>query len=166
MCCVTACKDKNALSVGYNFRHVDDFNSGTYPAVRAAGLSLACNHCAVPACQAVCPVEAIVKSDETGLVAINEDLCIGCGSCVTACPYKAPILLEAGDKAGKCDGCRSFLEQGWKVACVGACSTRCLDFGDLEELKARYGSDLVLQTADMPDPSMTDPSILIKAKPM
>jgi anaerobic dimethyl sulfoxide reductase subunit B (iron-sulfur subunit) len=163
--CVIACKDVNDLTVGYNYRHVDELEGGTFPAMWASSISLACNHCATPACMAVCPVGAIVKEADTGLVVIDTETCTGCQSCVTACPYQVPVYFPDKNKADKCHGCRGLLAEGEKPACVAACSTRCLDFGDLDELRAKYsGQDLTNALTVLPDPSMTMPSLLVNPK--
>ncbi len=67
-------------------------------------------------CIEACPVSAIHESD--GAVLIDGDACIGCGSCVGACPYNA-IRLE-GNVAYKCDFC------GGDPACVKECVTGAL----------------------------------------
>jgi anaerobic dimethyl sulfoxide reductase subunit B (iron-sulfur subunit) len=163
--CVIACKDVNDLKVGFNYRHVDEHEGGTYLNIWAASISLACNHCAAPACMAVCPVEAISKDPDTGLVAIDQELCIVCQECIAACPYEAPVYFSDTNTVNKCDGCRGLLAVGEKPACVASCYTRCLDFGDLEELKTKYGSDLTSALPVLPDPSVTTPSLLINPKP-
>jgi anaerobic dimethyl sulfoxide reductase subunit B (iron-sulfur subunit) len=164
-CCVLSCKEKQDLEVGYNYRKVSYYEGGTFPQVWAATLSMGCNHCAMPACFAACSVEAISKDGETGLVEIDKELCIGCEACVTACPYGVPVFFPDELIAGKCDGCRDLLDQGEKPACVAGCSTRCLDFGELEDLEQQYGSvNLVKDVSGLPDSSMTDPSLLIAPK--
>ncbi len=164
-CCQIACKDKNDLEVGFNFRTVTEYEGGTFPTMWAASLSLACNHCAVPACMGVCPVDAIVKSSENGLVVIDKEVCIGCQSCVGACPYHAPVFFPDDNVASKCDGCRSLLAEGGQPACVAACATRCLDFGNLDELKKKYADrELVSDLSVLVSSSMTGPSLLITPK--
>jgi anaerobic dimethyl sulfoxide reductase subunit B (iron-sulfur subunit) len=162
--CVIACKDINDLEVGFNFRHVDEYEGGTYLNIWAGSLSLACNHCAMPACFAVCPVSAITKDGETGIVAIDKELCIGCQECVTACPYGVPVFFPNQNIVDKCDACAAQVATGEMPACVSACNTRCLDFGELDTLKAKYGSDLVNTIKGLPAPSETEPSLLIKPK--
>jgi anaerobic dimethyl sulfoxide reductase subunit B (iron-sulfur subunit) len=161
--CVIACKDVNDLKVGYNFRHVDEYEGGINPSMWAASISLACNHCEEPACMAICPASAIHKEADTGLVVIDQNVCTGCQSCVTACPYGAPVYFPDKNKVNKCHGCRGMIALGEKPACVAACSTRCLDFGDLGNLKAKYGYDLVDTISVLPEPE-TGPSLLIDPK--
>lgn len=165
-CCYIACKDCNDLPVEVEFRHVTHYEGGSHPEVWTASLSLACNHCANPACVANCPSGAMTKDEETGLVAPDPEVCIGCGTCVNSCPYGAPVLREGETKvSAKCDGCQSgYLPMKGKPACVLACSTRALQFGDLEELKSQFGEGAVSDLSVLPDSSQTSPSLFIRPK--
>ncbi len=88
--CVVACKDKNDLPLGEKFRRVYDYGGGTWDVTSdnvctpkdwfTYSVSVACMHCASPACKAVCPVGAIRKRSD-GVVWIDADVCIGCGAC-------------------------------------------------------------------------------------
>ena len=162
--CVIACKDVNNLKVGYNFRHVEEYESGVNPRIWAASISLTCNHCEEPICLGICPVGAITKDPNTGMVVINTEVCNGCGDCADACPYKAPVYFPEKKIVDKCHGCHHMVAAGDKPACVAACSTRCLDFGDLSYLKVKYGANLVNSIPEIEDP-ITGPSLLIKVKP-
>jgi anaerobic dimethyl sulfoxide reductase subunit B (iron-sulfur subunit) len=114
---------------------------------------------------AVCPVEAITKSSDTGLVSIDQELCIGCQSCVSGCPYGVPVFFSDVAKANKCDGCPNFLALDEQPACVAACSTRCLRFGDVTELEREYGgTNPVKDLSVLPDSAQTLPSLLITPK--
>lgn len=163
--CQIACRDKNALyKTGEIFRNVDTTEAGEFPSVRYYSTSISCNHCASPACVANCPSGAMYKDEETGVVLHDDDMCIGCETCVSACPYSEPVYMEDEGIVRKCDSCYLLREKGESPACVAACPMRALDFGDLEELKAKYGSDLVSDINGLPDSSQTTPSLLIKAR--
>jgi anaerobic dimethyl sulfoxide reductase subunit B (iron-sulfur subunit) len=163
-----ACKDKNDTLVGLKYRSVVDYNGGSWAEqdgiavpqdVYVFGVSYSCNHCAAPACIAVCPTGSIIKREEDGVVWIDQSTCIGCGSCVTACPYSAPRLdLERG-VAGKCDFCKDYLDSGDSPACVDSCIMRCLEYGDIEELRGKYGD--IAQVGHLPSPDMTGPSYVV-----
>jgi anaerobic dimethyl sulfoxide reductase subunit B (iron-sulfur subunit) len=158
--CQIACKDKNNLEVGVNFRKVHYFEGGKYPAPWSYPLSMSCNHCAQPKCVANCPTGALVKRPEDGIVIHHKEKCIGCRLCTWSCPYNAPQYRKQAGKVGKCDFCVDLLDKGEEPACVSACLMRALQFGDIEELKKKYGG-----TADvrgLPNSTTTSPSISIK----
>jgi Fe-S-cluster-containing dehydrogenase component len=111
----------------------------------------ACMHCADPVCMIGCPTGAIHRSEREGIVVINDDTCVGCGTCAHSCPYEnivmvavrdrhGKILRDPGDqepilKATKCDLCAGQLGG---PACVRACPHDALervDFRDLNALK-------------------------------
>jgi anaerobic dimethyl sulfoxide reductase subunit B (iron-sulfur subunit) len=161
--CQVACKDKNRLEVGTIFRQVHSYESGTYPNAKIYHYSASCNHCETPACVTVCPTGAMYKAED-GTVICDQEVCDGCMACVEICPYQVPQFVEATGKVNKCDACASLRAKGENPACVDACLMRCLDFGDLDELKAKYGADLVDALPFLPDPEMTHPSVLIHPK--
>ena len=102
-------------------------------------VSLACNHCSSPACVANCPTGAMQKDEETGIVWTDHDVCIGCKTCETACPYGAPTYGEEEGYMLKCDMCRGEVAAGGKPICVTGCPMRALDFGTREEMIEKYG---------------------------
>ena len=90
--CTIACKMENGLPPGTLWRTVLDLESGEFPDVHRQFFPLTCMHCADPPCRDACPTTATkVRSD--GIVWIDDDICIGCGSCVVACPYRARHLV-------------------------------------------------------------------------
>lgn len=161
--CQVACKDKNSLEPGTMFRHVTSYETGSYPDAALYHLSMSCNHCENPACTAACPTGAMYKAED-GTVICDTELCDGCGNCALACPYGAPHIIEETGKAGKCDACAYLRAKGRNPTCVDACLMRCLDFGDLDELRKKYGGELVNALPPLADPSLTKPSLLIHAK--
>lgn len=65
---------------------------------------LVCTQCENPFCLLTCPVGAISRSGETGVVLVDKETCTGCGNCVAACP-DGMIRLDGNKKADKCDLC-------------------------------------------------------------
>lgn len=164
-CCQVACKDKNDLPVGVFFRRVVDFEGGEFPDVWAASLSMSCNHCADPQCAKNCPVAAYSKDPQTGLVLQDTEMCIGCKKCTMSCPYEAPAYNPVDDTVRKCNGCIDWLAHGMQPACVAACSTRALQFGDIDELRERHGArGLTCVTRGLADPELTGPNLLVAPK--
>lgn len=167
--CMVACKDKNNLPVGMNFRRVTEFSGGNWRQDHATGawhqdafayyLSISCNECSDPACVKVCPTKAHFKRSEDGLVLIDPKKCIGCGACLAACPYGAPQLDREARKMRKCDTCLDRREKGLNPACVDACPQRALDFGPIDELRKKYGDCAAI--APLPDASVTKPNLVI-----
>jgi anaerobic dimethyl sulfoxide reductase subunit B (iron-sulfur subunit) len=164
--CQIACKDIKNLPTDINYRKVTSYEGGTYPTPWVYFISMACNHCDLPACLAVCPVNAIIKEDD-GTVVIDTSACIGCKSCITACPYGAPKFREELGIVDKCDACKEYRDKGENPACVDACPLRALYFGEVEELSAKYGAGATLTSdaAPLPSSDQTSPNLLIKPAP-
>jgi formate dehydrogenase iron-sulfur subunit len=97
-----------------------------------------CKHCTHAGCLDVCPTGAIVRT-EYGTVVIQDDVCNGCGYCVTACPFGVIDKRELGGDGGmhKCTLCYDRLEDGLEPACAKACPTDSIQFGELDELRER-----------------------------
>ena len=145
--CELACKDYKDLGTDVNFRRIYEYTGGNWSQladgcwhqdVFAYYMSISCNHCANPACTAVCPTGAMHKNED-GFVIVNEETCIGCRYCHMACPYDAPQYDAQKGHMTKCDGCYSRVKAGQKPICVDACPLRALDFAPIDELRAKYG---------------------------
>ena len=74
-----------------------------------------------------------VGGPENGTVQIDKELCIGCGACLSACPYGVRYINEDSNVAEKCTLCSQLVEQGELPACVAQCGARARFFGDLDE---------------------------------
>lgn len=161
--CQIACKDKNNLSVGILFRHVRDFEVGTYPTARFYHHSSTCNHCENPACVAACPSGSMHVDSDDGTVQHDSSKCIGCQYCVNACPYSVPVYDEEISQAVKCDACIELRNNGEQPACVAACPMRALEFGSIDDLEKSH-PDAVRTIAILPESSATSPCTIIDAK--
>jgi formate dehydrogenase iron-sulfur subunit len=97
-----------------------------------------CKHCTHAGCLDVCPTGAITRT-EFGTVVIQDDVCNGCGYCVTACPFGVISKREIGGDGGmhKCTLCYDRLRDGVEPACAKACPTDSIQFGPLDELLER-----------------------------
>ncbi|RSK27560.1 dimethylsulfoxide reductase subunit B [Bacillus sp. HMF5848] len=160
--CQIACKDKNDVNVGVLFRKIFDFEKGKYPNPTVEHLSLACCHCERPKCVENCPTGAMYKRAKDGLVLHDENKCIGCKMCLWSCPYMGPQYIPETRKVGKCDGCADLVDNGENPACVDSCIMRAIEFGDIAELRKKYGS--VNYIEELPSPALTNPSIVIGLK--
>ncbi len=162
--CQIACKDKNRLEVGVILRNAKTYQTGKFPDVGLFNYSASCNHCENPACVANCATGALYKAED-GTVILDEALCDGCQLCAQACPYHVPQYDEVAMVMKKCDACAYLRAKGENPACVDACPMRALDFGEKEELIAKYGEGLVSDISILPDSDITGSNTLIKAKP-
>ena len=126
--CLIACQDRAGLGDESVWLRVRTCEEGRYPQVRVSFDIVHCWHCERPACAEVCPVEALTR-DADGWVHLASDICIGCGACLTACPYDCLQLLPEG-VASKCDGCADWVAAGHQPVCVNACPMRALGFGE------------------------------------
>jgi phenylacetyl-CoA:acceptor oxidoreductase subunit 1 len=91
--CTISCKHANDTMPGVQWRSVLDVEKGEFPDVERFFLVVGCQHCAEPPCVPVCPSGATYQRDD-GLIAMDYDLCIGCGYCAVACPYQARTLAH------------------------------------------------------------------------
>jgi len=95
-----------------------------------------CKHCTHAGCLDVCPTGALFRT-EFGTVVVQQDICNGCGYCVSACPYGVIERREDDGRAWKCTLCYDRLKDGQEPACAKACPTDSIQFGDLDELRER-----------------------------
>ncbi len=95
-----------------------------------------CKHCTSAACMQVCPTGAIFRT-EFGTVVVQADVCNGCGYCVPACPFGVIDRREEDGRAFKCTLCYDRLKDGMEPACAHACPTQSIQYGPLDELRAR-----------------------------
>lgn len=152
--CQVACQKKNNLPAlpekipaqttypaqlsADTFTHVEFFKTGgTSAAPVFTSVKRQCMHCLEPACAAVCPVAAIVKTKE-GPVTYDAEKCLGCRYCMAACPFNVPKFEwdSANPRIQKCNMCADRIAQGQLPACVEACPTGALQFGARKELVA------------------------------
>ncbi len=168
--CTIACKSKNDLPVGITWRRVYEYGGGSWNAdandpslmvpnnIFAYAVSVACMHCENPLCMEVCPAAAITKTDD-GIVLIDADKCIGCRYCEWACPYGAPQFDEDAGAMTKCNMCEDLVAKGEKPECVTACVMRAMDFGELDELRQKYGNENAIEP--LPQAHYTNPALVI-----
>jgi formate dehydrogenase iron-sulfur subunit len=95
-----------------------------------------CKHCTHAACLDVCPTGSLFRT-EFGTVVVQQDICNGCGYCVSACPYGVIDRREDDGRAWKCTLCYDRLKGDLQPACATACPTQSIQFGDLDELRQR-----------------------------
>lgn len=89
----------------------------------ASFITVTCQQCDDPWCARACPSGAIVKHPDTGVVEVIEEKCVGCRTCVSACPFGMIKYVEYKQKADKCNLCGGDFPE-----CVAFCPTGCLTF--------------------------------------
>lgn len=157
--CSVACKMANNLPKGVIYNHVCTQGSdiadgavGTYPDLSISYQPVACQHCENPLCLAACPTGATQKRED-GIVWVDEELCIGCKACISACPYEGVrtfidgepsfyLDMQVGEldapahKDGiveKCTFCHNLIDRGEVPACMQLCPGRARYWGDLDD---------------------------------
>jgi len=94
-----------------------------------------CMHCDDPMCVKNCPAHAITKYDN-GAVVVDKEKCEGVQMCVKACPFGVPQYDEKERVVHKCTLCydRITRNPALEPACVKACPSKALKFGDRNDL--------------------------------
>ena len=112
--CVAACKHENQMGLGVVRNHVSAVGPvGTFPDIEMYWLPMQCQQCENPGCIEVCPTGASYRDEETGIVLVNAEDCIGCESCLTGFQRKN--------------------DENWVPACVHNCCCGARTFGDLDD---------------------------------
>lgn len=87
-----------------------------------------CQQCENPLCKAVCPMEAVYRHPESGILAVDPDLCIGCRSCMMACPFGALVVHPRTGKVTRCTLCDG------DPTCVKYCESGALQYVSASKL--------------------------------
>jgi formate dehydrogenase iron-sulfur subunit len=94
-----------------------------------------CMHCEDPGCLKACPAPGAIVQYANGIVDFHSEHCIGCGYCITGCPFDIPRISKLDKKAYKCTLCSDRVAVGREPACVKACPTGALVFGTKEDMR-------------------------------
>jgi formate dehydrogenase iron-sulfur subunit len=94
-----------------------------------------CMHCEDPGCLKACPSPGAIVQYANGIVDFHEENCIGCGYCVTGCPFDIPRISKKDHKAYKCTLCSDRVAVGLEPACIKSCPTGALVFGTKEDMQ-------------------------------
>ncbi len=96
-----------------------------------------CMHCEDPGCLKACPSPGAIVQYANGIVDFQQDQCIGCGYCVTGCPFNVPRISKKDNKAYKCTLCSDRVAVGREPACVKTCPTGAIMFGTKEAMHSQ-----------------------------
>jgi len=94
-----------------------------------------CMHCEDPGCLKACPSPGAIIQYANGIVDFQEGNCIGCGYCVTGCPFNVPRISKKDNKAYKCTLCSDRVAVGQQPACVKTCPTGAIMFGTKDAMQ-------------------------------
>jgi Fe-S-cluster-containing hydrogenase component 2 len=90
-------------------------------------LPMTCQLCEIPFCTEVCPAKACHRDLKTNRVIIDKDKCIGCKSCIVACPFGHPFFDAIERVSVKCDFCDG------EPQCVACCDTKAVEYVDADK---------------------------------
>jgi formate dehydrogenase iron-sulfur subunit len=93
-----------------------------------------CLHCSDPGCLRACPAPGAVVQYSSGIVDFQEENCIGCGYCISGCPFNIPRLRKKDSRVYKCTLCSDRVAVGLEPACIKTCPTQALSFGSKEDM--------------------------------
>jgi tetrathionate reductase subunit B len=135
--CSIACKIENntsdyGIKVETQGGAVKDTPGGNFPNLTLDFLPNLCNHCEKPPCVDSCPEDSLQKRDD-GIVILDKELCTGCQSCLTVCPYNIIVFDDGNNLAEKCNFCVHRVDQGLEPFCVICCEGQAIHFGDLND---------------------------------
>ena len=164
--CTVACKAEHQVPVGSFRTWVKYIESGSYPDTRRFFSVLRCNHCDDAPCITICPVTALFRRDN-GIVDFDGDRCIGCKSCMQACPYDALYINPDTNTAEKCNYCAHRVETGLEPSCVVVCPVQAIIAGDMDDPASHISSLLASEQTTVRKPeAMTRPKLhYIEANP-
>ncbi len=130
--CTVACKEENRVPLGVNRTWVKYIEKGVFPDTRRYFTVMRCNHCDDAPCVTICPTVALYRRAD-GIVDFDPERCIGCKSCMQACPYDALYIDPETKTAAKCHYCAHRVEVGLEPACVVVCPVQAIVPGDLDD---------------------------------
>lgn len=99
-------------------------------------MSDVCKHCERAGCLEACPTGALFRT-EFGTIVVQQDICNGCAYCVPSCPFGVIDINMLEGKAHKCTLCYDRLKGGLEPACAKTCPTNSIQFGEVDDLRAR-----------------------------
>lgn len=136
--CVKACAETNGVpDYGYRTRILEQVKPDGIGR-QTEFIPILCNQCNNPACVRACPTKATYKNKQNGIVMVDKDKCIGCKTCMSACPCNDRYYNEETKSVDKCNFCYDTrLSKGeTTTACAAACPAKVRIFGDLADTQS------------------------------
>ncbi|CAB3807665.1 Formate dehydrogenase-O iron-sulfur subunit [Paraburkholderia ultramafica] len=118
-----------------------------------------CMHCEDPGCLKACPSPGAIVQYTNGIVDFHQENCIGCGYCITGCPFNVPRISKKDNRVYKCTLCSDRVAVGQEPACVKTCPTGAIMFGTKEDMHQQAADRIVdlkergFQNAGLYDPA-------------
>jgi anaerobic carbon-monoxide dehydrogenase iron sulfur subunit len=106
-------------------------------------LPTTCQNCEKPFCTEVCPTKACHREAEHLRVVIDKDKCIGCKTCIIACPFGAPLFDTVERVSVKCDYCDG------EPQCARFCETRAIDYLDADRINLNKKREISLKFSEL-----------------
>jgi Fe-S-cluster-containing dehydrogenase component/formate-dependent nitrite reductase membrane component NrfD len=160
--CTVACKSEHDVPLGVNRTWVKYIETGSFPNVSRQFSVMRCNHCEDAPCVEICPTSALFHRDN-GIVDFNTENCIGCKSCMNACPYDALYIDPEEQTAQKCNFCAHRVDQQLEPSCVVVCPTQSIVVGDLDDPTSRIATTLARHGTMVRAPEQgTQPKVFYK----
>jgi formate dehydrogenase iron-sulfur subunit len=149
--CQVACMEWNDVrdEIGTNVGVYDnppDLSANSYTVMRFSEVEFetgklewlirkdGCFHCADPGCLKACPAPGAIVQYSNGIVDFVPEHCIGCGYCITGCPFNVPRLSKKTNKVSKCTLCSDRVAIGQEPACSKTCPTKAIVFGTKDDM--------------------------------
>ena len=110
-------------------------------------LPMTCQNCEKPFCVEVCPTKACHKDLENQRVMIDRDKCIGCKTCIVACPFGAPLYDKVERVSIKCDYCDGDPQ------CVRFCEARAIGYVDEDQVGVNKKREVSLKFFELLNPA-------------
>ena len=147
--CQVACKMQNEVALGLAWNKVKVVGPvGEYPNMVRYPLPTMCQECENAPCLEVCPTGATYRDEETGVILIDSEQCIGCQACMQACPYGQRCYNEQTGVVEKCNLCHDLTAKGELPACVKSCSAGARFYGDLDDPESDVSKELAKYSED------------------
>ncbi|HUY26706.1 MAG TPA: NrfD/PsrC family molybdoenzyme membrane anchor subunit [Candidatus Binataceae bacterium] len=160
--CTVACKEEHNVPIGVFRTWVKYIEKGEFPDTSRHFGVMRCNHCDSAPCVEICPTTSLYRRAD-GIIDFDSDRCIGCKSCMQACPYDALYIDPNSHTAAKCNYCAHRVEQNLEPACVIVCPTQAIISGDLDDSQSLIATIVATQKVVARKPHKgTEPKLFYK----